>query len=277
MKIGILSGKGGTGKTMLSVNLASTCDKALYIDCDVEEPNGHIYFKAHDIQEEDVNVKIPLIDEEKCTSCKACVDFCRFNALSMVGKKVFVFEDICHSCGACMQVCPEGAISEIDRKIGYIQRGQAENVRIYSGFLNIGYPSGVPIIKQLLDYEDYDRIFIDCPPGSSCAVMESIEDVDYCILVSEPTVFGQHNLALVHKLVKTLNKRCGLVLNKSLGGYDPSEEYAKENDLEIIGRIPFDLELGKINSEGLILVKEDQKYKEIFESILSRLEELTNV
>ena len=202
MKVAILSGKGGTGKTLLSVNLAAAATESIYIDCDVEEPNGHLFFKPDDIQEEVISVKIPMVDDSLCTGCKQCVDFCKFNALAYA-KKLIIFEEVCHFCGGCMLVCPEKALTEKDKVIGKVQKGTSRQVEVFTGILNTGEVSGIPIIKKLLDKNRKERdkmTFIDCPPGSACVVMESIKDADYCILVAEPTLFGVHNLNMVYEL-----------------------------------------------------------------------------
>ncbi len=151
MNIAVLSGKGGTGKTLVSVNLAAAAGQAVYLDCDVEEPNGHLFFKPVDVQEELVKVKIPLLDEQLCDGCRKCVAFCNFNALAYSNEKLIIFEDICHSCGGCILVCPQAALTEKDRVIGRIEKGRSEDVSVYTGILNTSEPSGVPIIDRLLD------------------------------------------------------------------------------------------------------------------------------
>ncbi|MGE4354531.1 MAG: 4Fe-4S binding protein, partial [Oscillospiraceae bacterium] len=198
--VAVLSGKGGTGKTLVSVNLASAAGKAVYIDCDVEEPNGHLFFKPEVSSEEDVTVKIPVVDENRCSGCRKCVDFCKFNALAFIKNKPFLFEEVCHSCGGCALLCPEKAISEKETVIGKVRKGLSLGVAVATGIMNTGQASGIPIIKRLLSEipsADAVPVFIDCPPGSACIVMESIKDADYCILVAEPTIFGVHNLSMV--------------------------------------------------------------------------------
>lgn len=274
MKIAILSGKGGTGKTLLSVNLAALEGDSLYIDCDVEEPNGHLFFKPVDMVIEEVIVKIPYVDVELCSGCRKCVEFCKFNALAYTNDKLIIFEDICHSCGGCLMACPENALIEKEKPIGRVERGYSQGVAVYTGILNTGEPSGIPIISNLLDEAKVpsDRMtFIDCPPGSSCIVMDSIKDSDYCILVAEPSLFGAHNLSMVYNLVNLFKKPIGLVLNKDMGDYNPSEDFALEKDIKILGRIPFDKELGRLNSNGKILVRASQKYRNIFSYILERV------
>lgn len=265
-KIAVLSGKGGTGKTLVSVNLASVTYDSIYIDCDVEEPNGHLFFKPKDIESEKVTVKIPEIDNEKCDGCRKCIDFCRFNALAYINSEVKVFEGICHSCGGCQLVCPNSAISEKDKVIGRINKGFSGNVSIYSGELKIGEVSGVPIIRELLNENKYKNndIFIDCPPGSACVVMESIKDSDYCVLVAEPTSFGIHNLKMVYELVKIFKKPYGIVINKYIQGEDIVDEFCAENNIKILAKIPYDRDLGEMNSNGEIISTRKHKYKEMF-------------
>ncbi len=273
MKIAVLSGKGGAGKTLLSVNMAALGENSKYIDCDVEEPNGHLFFKPENLLSTDVTVKKPIVDSELCNGCRKCVDFCKFNALAYINDKLIIFDEICHSCGGCTLLCPEKALSEIDRPIGRIEKGNSEDVSVISGILNTGVPSGVPIIEEILEKEldDKGTIIIDCPPGSACIVMESIKDADYCVLIAEPTVFGAHNLSMVYELVQLFNKPHGVVLNKSLDGKNPAEEFCIENEIQIIGRIPFDKELGKLNSDAKIAVREKDKYREMFSDILKNL------
>ncbi len=275
MKIAVLSGKGGTGKTFISVNLTFAAGNSNYIDCDVEEPNGHLYFKPEILKNEKIYVKIPLVDKEKCNGCRKCVEFCKFNALAYIKDNVFVFEDICHSCGGCSLLCPEKAISEKDKEIGEVHEGIFKDSNIYTGILNTGEETGVSIIKKLLT-NAYNKpyTFIDCPPGSSCSVMESIKDADYCILVAEPTLFGVHNFDMVYNLVKIFDKPFGAVLNKCLDGENPAEEYCKKNNIKILCKIPFEHELGKINSNAEIASEKNEKYHSSFSSLLkSVLEE----
>src|SRR5690606_12014061 len=271
MKIAVLSGKGGTGKTLVSVNLAAVAKTSTYIDCDVEEPNGHLFSKPKDIIEEEISVKIPKVDGNLCSGCRRCVEFCKFNALAYIKDKLIVFEDICHSCGGCILLCPEKALTEKEKVIGRVQKGTSEQVTVYTGILNPGEPSGIPIIKKLLDENEHERsktIFIDCPPGSACIVMESIKDADYCILVAEPTLFGVHNLNMVYELVKLLKRPFGVVLNKCLEGENPAKEFCLERNIKILGRIPFDQELGRLNSNARIAAGESEEYAALFADIL---------
>ena len=271
MRIAVLSGKGGTGKTLVSVNLAAIAKTSTYIDCDVEEPNGHLFFKPESVQEEEISVKIPKVNDEICNGCRKCVDFCKFNALAYIKDKLIVFDDVCHSCGGCILVCPEKVLTEKEKVIGKVRKGVSSQVTVWTGILNTGEATGIPIIKKLLVKESSEankQIFIDCPPGSACIVMESIKDADYCVLVAEPTVFGVHNLNMVYELVKLFNKSFGVVLNKCLEDENPAEKFCLEKNIKILGRIPFDNELGTLNSNAEIAVNKNEKYRELFSSLL---------
>lgn len=270
MKIAVLSGKGGTGKTLVSVNLAASATEATYIDCDVEEPNGHLFFQPKNVISEQVAVMIPFVDVKLCDGCRVCVDFCKYNALAYINNKLLVFKEVCHSCGGCALLCPQEALSEKLKVIGEVQRGVSENVTVITGILNTGEASGIPIIKEIMHNFPAGQgfTFIDCPPGSACIVMESIKDVDYCVLVAEPTLFGVHNLKMVHELVRLFAKPYGVILNKCLEGDNPAEQYCLEMGIPILGKIPFDNELGTLNSNALISVRENKKYRDMFSTLL---------
>ena len=275
MRIAVLSGKGGTGKTLVSVNLAAVATKFIYLDCDVEEPNGHLFFKPENSQTEEITIKIPTVDQALCDGCRQCVDFCKFNALAYIKDKVVVFEEVCHSCGGCGIVCPQNAISEKDKVIGKIEKGQSKNVDVNTGILNIGIAAGIPIIDKLLennrDASEEIMTFIDCPPGSACSVMESIQDADYCILVAEPTIFGVHNLEMVYELVKLFNKPFGVVINKCLEGENLADQFCAEKGAKILKRIPYDHELATLNSNGIIVSRENERFKQLFKALLETI------
>ncbi len=279
MKIAVLSGKGGTGKTFVSINLAAAADQSTYIDCDIEEPNGHLFLKPEKLKIDPVKVQIPTVNKEICTGCRKCVEFCKFNALAYINKNLMVFDDICHSCGGCKLVCPENALSEKEKVIGEVQKGISESVNVITGILNTGESSGTPIIKKALNSIENNRglTVIDSPPGSACTVMDSIKDADYCILVAEPTLFGAHNLNMVYELLELFNKPYGVVLNKCHKEKNPAEKFCKEKGIKILEKIPFDNELGELNSNAKIASRENKRYKELFSSLLEKvIEEVKN-
>lgn len=275
MKVAVLSGKGGAGKTFVSVSLAIAAKQAVYIDCDVEEPNGRLFFKPEGLSCRKVAVKLPKFDLQKCTGCRACVNFCRFNALALIKKRPKVFSGVCHSCGGCELVCPEKAVSEIDREVGVVEMGSHGNVRVVTGILNTGEESGVPVLKAAIQegVKDARMVVIDCPPGSSCSVMESISASDYCVLVAEPTAFGLHNFKMIYELVTLMHKPCCVVINKENGGYEPLEAFCREHHVPIKLRIPYSTRMAAWGAAGKIAVEEDAALCAEFESLLADIAE----
>ena len=272
MKIAVLSGKGGTGKTFVSVNLADVAKDSVYIDCDVEEPNGRLFFRPAETKKKPVSVLLPEFDETKCTGCRKCVRFCRFNALAYVKNKPKLFREICHSCGGCKLVCEHRAISEKPYNVGNIEIGYSENTAVVTGTLNVGEASGVPVISAALKEGlalNRETAVIDCPPGSACTVIESVKSADYCLFVAEPTAFGLHNLKMVHRLVSIMSKPCGLVVNKELQPYGPLEDFCAESKLPILLHIPYSKELAELGAEGNIAVRCSKTARSAFEKLMS--------
>lgn len=282
MKIAVLSGKGGTGKTFISVNLAAAAGNSTYIDCDAEEPNGRLFFKPENVQSEQVYVKIPEFDLDKCTGCRKCANFCRFNALICIKNRPHIFENICHSCGACALVCPSGAICEKKRAVGNVEYGKHGKINAVTGVLNPGEESSVPVINAALrkGFEMSGKngesgengsggdIIIDCPPGSACSVTESVSKADFCILAAEPTAFGLHNFRMVYKLVSLLGKKCCVVINKESEPYTPLDDFCAENNIPVLLRIPYDERLAALGANAEIAAEADEKYKAVFEKLL---------
>jgi len=274
MKIAFLSGKGGTGKTLVSVNLACVAESCSYVDCDVEEPNGHLFLKPASPTRTEVSVSVPVIDPDKCLGCRICVRFCRFGALAFVNGKPLLTQSVCHSCGGCAYLCPAKAISESPRAIGAIECGRSGEIDVLTGILNPGEVSGVPIIRELLaDIDADDPItLIDCPPGAACAVMECVREADLCVLVAEPTLYGAHNLGMVDALCDEFHKPRVAVLNKCMEDVDnPSEATCRERGIPIVALIPFDEELGRFNSVGLPAATRLPWIKALFKELLDRL------
>lgn len=272
MKIAVLSGKGGVGKTLVAVNLAFVSGKCTYLDCDVEEPNGRLFLKPENVSHTQVVHRTPRVDAEKCLGCRACVQFCRFGALAFVGGKPLLTESVCHACGGCAYVCPAGAIAEQPRVIGTVERGKAADIDVRTGVLNLGEASGVPIIRALLDGADSaGDVFIDCPPGTACAAMECVRAADLCLLVAEPTRYGAHNLAMAAELCEVFQKPRAAVLNKCAAGENPSEAYCAARGIPVLARIPYDAALGWLNSVGAVVSRELPWARELFENLSGAL------
>ncbi len=270
MKIAVLSGKGGAGKTLVSVNLAAAAGNGTYIDCDVEEPNGRLFWKPDALQTIPVSTLLPEFDAAKCTGCKQCVRFCRFHALMYIKEKPMVFSEVCHSCGGCLLVCPENAIREVPRQIGVLETGRHAGVRIVTGILNPGETSGVPVIRSALQCAEGFTV-IDCPPGSACPVMESVMDADLCLLVVEPTAFGFHNFQMVYELVTLLERKCAVIINKEDSPYLPLENFCTANHLPILLRIPYRQDFARLAAGGSILAEENPEARAMFQGLLDRI------
>lgn len=273
MTVAVLSGKGGTGKTFVSVNLAAAAKDAVYLDCDVEEPNGRLFLKPEQVTSSPVTVPLPAFDGEKCTGCRKCVEFCRFNALVFVKNKPMVFPEVCHFCGGCALICPEHAVAETPRQVGTLEEGVSGSVRVVTGILNTGEVSAIPVIKNVLQkaVRGSGLAIVDCPPGSGCSVMESVSRADYCLLVAEPTAFGFHNFKMVHRLVRLLRRPCGVVINKVNGVYYPLEQFCAETNTPILLRIPYSAELAKRTAFGEVAVRHDGPMAETFRGLLDEI------
>ncbi|MFI3312954.1 MAG: 4Fe-4S binding protein [Eubacteriales bacterium] len=250
--------------------MASCTPAATYIDCDVEEPNGHLFFKPENVKIQEVTAIYPLFQKDLCQNCRACVQFCKFHALAYVGKAPMVFKDVCHGCGGCQLVCPNGAVSMGTRPVGVVETGIHDGVTVVTGRLNLGEASAVPVIHASLEAGcSAELTVIDCPPGSSCSVMESVAQADYCLLVVEPTAFGFHNFQMVHQLVALMGKPFGMVINKEDGPYPPLVDYCADNGLSILARFAYRPDLAKSGAEGKIAVEEDGVIAQSFRQLLS--------
>lgn len=271
MNIGVLSGKGGTGKTTVSTNLAVLMN-ANYIDCDVEEPNGFIFLNPQNVSSKEVQVDLPVIDKEKCTLCGKCVEACQFKALAKVRDDILVFEKLCHSCGACEIACEYGALSYEKRSTGVIEEGKHGDMICKRGVLNIGEPMAVPVIKELLSDVKEGTNILDFSPGTSCNVVNSLDHADAVILVTEPTKFGLHDLNIAVNLVRNLNIPFGIVINKHIPSETIIHEYCENENIKILGEVTYSREAAEAYSKGLMLIDLD-KYNKIFNNIVSTVKE----
>jgi MinD superfamily P-loop ATPase len=276
MIISVASGKGGTGKTTVATNMALALGKNVaLLDCDVEEPNAHLFLKPRVTSTEKVETPVPAVDGEKCSACGKCAEICRFNAIAVAGSKVLLFPELCHGCGGCMIVCPEKAISETGRELGTISRGHRNGIRFVNGRLRVGEAMSPPLIRKVREAAQPDRVtIIDAPPGTSCPVIASMIGADYILLVTEPTPFGLSDLRLAVAAVRILGIPCGAVVNRSDIGDREVFAYADAEGLPVLMSIPFDRRIAELYSRGKTLVEEMPGWKDRFRSLCGKIEAL---
>jgi len=280
MIISIASGKGGTGKTLVATSLALSLkeeNKVQLLDCDVEEPNDHIFIKPDFGYQEKVSIPIPRVDKAKCTYCGKCAEVCAYNAIAVIKENVLVFPELCHGCGACSYLCPEAAISEEDREIGIVEIGSSQGIDFVHGKLNVGEMMAPPIIRQVKTHINPKSIvIIDVSPGTSCPVVESVKGSDFCLLVTEPTPFGLNDLILAVQVTRELNIPCGVILNRAGVGDGKVAEYCLKEGIPVLRVIPLDTEIAVLYSKGIPLVEGIPKWKEDFLHVFNKVKELVN-
>jgi len=275
MKIVVASGKGGTGKTLVAINLALSVNADQVLDCDVEEPNDYIFIKPLNVSTKSVELLVPEIDESKCTFCRKCAEFCQFNALFVVGETAMVFPKLCHSCGGCKLVCPTGAITEKPRSIGEIFIGDVYSMELVYGKLNIGEALAVPIISAVKEKgKTQGLVILDSPPGTACPVVESIMDTDFCVMVTEPTPFGLHDLEVAVEVVMKLDIPLGVVVNFAGIGDRGVYEYCEKMKLPILMEIPYDRKIAELYSKGIPFIDEMPEWKVEFQKLLGKIQEM---
>ena len=275
MIITVASGKGGTGKTTVAVNLALSIGDCKLLDCDVEEPNAHILLDMELIDTHPVSLPTPVVDQDKCTLCGECAKFCQFNAIFVGKDRVFVYQDVCHSCGGCSLVCPDNAISESDRRIGDIKICQKEDLQLIYGILEIGEPVATPIIRAVKSEIDTQGVSIlDAPPGTACPVIETMNDSDYIILVTEPTPFGLHDLNMAVEVVKKLGIPQGVIINRAGIGDTKVSDYCKMENIPILMEIPFNRKIAELYSQGVPFVLDMPEWTSRFKQLFSTIKEM---
>ena len=280
MQIAVASGKGGTGKTTVAVNLAAAASTAgnrvQLLDCDVEEPNCHIFLSPDFQRQETVYIPVPTVREADCSRCGTCGQVCAFHAILPGPKRVLVFPELCHGCGACSYLCPEKCIEEVPRPIGVIEEGTASleghEIGFAHGVLNTGEALASPLVKQVRQKTLADfLVIIDSPPGTSCTMVQSVRGSDLCVLVTEPTPFGLHDLDLAHQTAVKLGVPVVAVINRSDIGDDRVERFCEGRGIPVIMRIPLDKRLARMYAEGRVLVTSSEQYAQMFRTLYTRV------
>lgn len=280
MTIAMASGKGGTGKTTVAVNfawfLAYAGQKVQYLDCDVEEPNGHIFLKPLMTVSAASKVMVPVVDQGKCTSCGECGAKCQFHAIVNLPGDTLIFPGLCHSCGLCSAVCPTGAITEGTRDVGVIEKGKGvREIEFVHGILNVGEAMAVPLIKKVkTERKDQCIHIIDAPPGTSCPVVATLNASDAVIMVTEPTPFGLHDLKIAIDVARMLDIPTGVVINRDQGGYPPLSDYLEANNIPVLAVIPEDAEIARHYSRGSMILESLPGYIDTYLSLAANLEKL---
>lgn len=275
--VAVASGKGGTGKTTVAANLACTIcvsgQKVQYLDCDVEEPNGHIFLRPQITSSRQVVVDVPQVDTEKCTACGKCGQICQYGAIVCIKEHVLTFEQLCHSCGGCFRVCEDDAITPKPLEIGVVECGSAGEIDFVSGKLNIGHVRTPTLIKEVKKHIKPEGLAIlDVPPGTSCPVVEAVKETDFVLLVTEPTPFGLNDLRLAVDLVRQMHLPFAVVINRYGIGNQEVEKYCEVENIDIAMKLPDDRRIAEAYSSGEMIVNVLQEYIKLFSKLCCYLE-----
>jgi MinD superfamily P-loop ATPase len=275
MIVSIASGKGGTGKTSVAVNMAISVGNVKLLDCDVEEPNAHLLLHPEMQKKEPVYTAIPKIDRTLCSTCGECTKFCQYNAIFVVPENILLFPELCHSCGGCALVCPKKAITWDKHKIGTLNFGTVDGVALVFGELEVSKPLAVPVIravkKQIKDGED---VILDSPPGTSCPFVETVSGSDFCLLVTEPTPFGLHDLKIAVEVLRKVAVPFGVVVNRAGIGDKKLYDYCREENIRIILEIPYERRIAELYSKGVPFSMEMPEWEERFKTLYNEIKGL---
>jgi MinD superfamily P-loop ATPase len=275
--ISVASGKGGTGKTTIAVNMALSLEQAQLLDCDVEEPNAHLLLQPESVETAPVYTTISTISSDRCDYCRVCAQFCAYNALFVAPETIMVFPELCHSCGGCTLVCPRGAIEEKPRQIGTVKHGTTRGIDLVYGELDVGKPMSVPIIRAVkAQIQDVKPVVIDAPPGTACSLVTAIHRSDYCILVAEPTPFGLHDLQITVQVLKAMRIPMGIVINRAGIGDRNIYDYCAKEALPLLLEIPFSQRIAELYSQGIpfvtVLPEWTAKFRQLYDEVERRIE-----
>lgn len=278
MIIAVASGKGGTGKTSVALALAAAINQPVkLLDCDVEEPNCHLFIRSEIRRSESVTIPVPTVDNGHCTGCGKCAKICRYNAIALVGKRILIFPELCHCCGGCVLVCASGALTEIHQEIGIMEFRCSGSVELISGQISVGQAMSPPLIRAVKKHIAItgDTI-IDCPPGTSCPVVTAVRGADFVLLVTEPTPFGLHDLTLAVAVMRTLGMKFGVVLNRADTGDCGVQCYCKKENIPLLLEIPDRREIAEAYSRGSPLLEAmpelGKQFRQLFKDLRNRQE-----
>jgi len=272
MIIAVASGKGGTGKTTIAVNLALSLDCIQLLDCDVEEPNAHIFLKPKIVDTQTISIPVPKVDETKCNYCGVCAKVCAYNAIAVIKDNILIFKELCHGCGGCSLLCPQGAISETNKEIGVVELGEGNGVQFGHGRLNIGEAMSPPLIRAVKQNINSIRTcIIDAPPGTSCPVIVAVKGTDFCLLVTEPTPFGLNDLELAVEAIRLMKIPFGVVINRADIGDEGVRQYCSRENIPILMEIPMDRKIAEAYSIGVPMVEKMPEWREKFRRLYERV------
>jgi MinD superfamily P-loop ATPase len=276
MNLAIASGKGGTGKTTVAVNLADAARRAgrrtAYLDCDVEEPNGHLFLKPRIDRSVPVGLPVPRVDSSVCTLCGQCADLCQYGAITVVGDGVLVFPEMCHGCGGCIRVCRPGAITEVQHPMGTVETGDAGGIGFVHGMLSIGQAMSPPVIRAVkAAAPESEVVILDAPPGTSCPVVATVRGADYVLLVTEATPFGLNDLKLAVDMLRALDIPFGVVINRAGLGDRATHRYCREQGIELLAEIPDDRRVAEAYSRGEMVADALPEFRPLFDGLLCKV------
>ena len=275
MTIAVASGKGGTGKTTVAVGLALALEEEVQLlDCDVEEPNSHLFLPIDEVRSTEHTIPMPRVQNDLCTGCGKCSQFCEFNALALLKDRVLVFDNLCHGCGGCTIICPENAIHEEDRATGKIVFGRSGHIEHIYGDLNTGEPMAPPLIREVKRHITGEKpVILDSPPGTTCPMVTAVKDSDFCLLVTENTPFGIHDLEMAIEVLSDMKIPMGVVINRSDIGKSDVREFCRQKQIPVLLEIPYSRRIAEKYAVGTSIVEAEPQYRELFADMYRKIKQ----